>query len=369
MHPKSDGNLLDTHSLEEWRILLVDDDEDDYFITHSLLSLAQGHKIALDWASTCSEGKELITSNPYDAVLVDYDLGCESGIEFIKEAKATGCKVPLILFTGRGSYETDMEAMHSGADLYITKAEATPLILERSIRYAIKHKQIEAEYRDSEARFQALVTATPSYAVYCMNPDWTEMRRLDGPNFLAHTVEPDTTWIQKYILPEDHPFVISAINESIRNKSIFELEHRVRLANGTVGWTFSRAVPWFDLDGNIREWFGVAVDITDRKRDEEMLNSSAAQLERSNKELELIAIKASHDLKEPLRTIDTFSEQLISRIGNSLVETDLDALIRMQKAAKEMQDKLNALLALTRVSSQDLPILSPSANQGLSDRE
>ena len=58
------------------------------------------------------------------------------------------------------------------------------------------------------------------------------------------------------------------IREAIRAKSTFELEHRVRRADGTVGWTFSRAVPLLDADGQITEWFGAASDVTDRKQTE-----------------------------------------------------------------------------------------------------
>jgi PAS domain S-box-containing protein len=60
--------------------------------------------------------------------------------------------------------------------------------------------------------------------------------------------------------------VKAVIDEAIRMKRVFELEHRVRRADGSVGWTFSRAVPLLDENGNIVEWFGAASDITERKQ-------------------------------------------------------------------------------------------------------
>lgn len=271
--------------LPEWRILLIDDDEDEYCLTRMLVKETKGYRVSLDWAATYSNGKEMITANNYDAVLVDYDLGSRTGIEFIQEVAASGYKAPLILYTGRGSYETDMEAMKAGADLYLTKSEVTPLIFERSIRYVIKHKKIEGSLRESEARFRALVTATTSYAVYRMSPDWSEMSQLHGPNFLASTEKPNSEWQKEYILPEDQAHVMSVIKEAIRNKRNFELEHRVKLANGEVGWTFSRAVPVMDSEGEIHEWFGVAYDITDRKWIEEKLKFYAEQLECVKREI------------------------------------------------------------------------------------
>jgi len=60
--------------------------------------------------------------------------------------------------------------------------------------------------------------------------------------------------------------VTAAINEAIRTKSIFELEHRVLRVDGSLGWTFSRATPLQDANGEIVEWFGAASDVTERKR-------------------------------------------------------------------------------------------------------
>ncbi len=122
----------------------------------------------------------------------------------------------------------------------------------------------------SEERFRALVTAT-SDVVYHMSPDWSEMRFLQGRDFLTDTNAPERTWLGKYILQEDRPRVMAAINEASRNKRNSELEHRVLRIDGTVGWTVSRAVPLMNDKGKIVEWFGAASDISERKRAESQL--------------------------------------------------------------------------------------------------
>jgi DNA-binding response OmpR family regulator len=58
-----------------WRVLLVDDDEDDYFLTREMLAQAQGRKILLDWASDYETAQKKIDTETFDAVLVDYSLG------------------------------------------------------------------------------------------------------------------------------------------------------------------------------------------------------------------------------------------------------------------------------------------------------
>ncbi len=93
------------------------------------------------------------------------------------------------------------------------------------------------------------------------------------------------------------------INEAIRTKSNFELEHRVRRPDGSFGWTFSRAVPVFTTQGEIMEWFGAASDITDRK-------------ELEQKKEEFIGI-ASHEIKTPITTIKMFAELLQKKLSGS----------------------------------------------------
>lgn len=139
----------------------------------------------------------------------------------------------------------------------------------------------------SEDRFRALVSAT-SDIVYSMSADWRVMRELDGRGFLMDTHEPLTDWMSIYIHPDDLEKVRLAINDAIRKKKIFQLEHRVLQADGSPGWTFSRAVPILDDKGEIVEWFGAASDITERKRTEEALQEAREQSERQKRVYETI---------------------------------------------------------------------------------
>ena len=137
-----------------------------------------------------------------------------------------------------------------------------------------KRRQMEEMLRENEQRFRALVTAS-SEVLYRMSPDWSEMRQLNSRGFLANTEKPNRNWLQEYIHPDDQPHVNAVIGDAIRAKSMFELEHRVRRADGSIGWTHSRAVPLMDKNGEIVEWFGTASDITERKRAEMALQEQA----------------------------------------------------------------------------------------------
>ncbi|HTP66869.1 MAG TPA: PAS domain S-box protein, partial [Geobacteraceae bacterium] len=123
-----------------------------------------------------------------------------------------------------------------------------------------ERKRVEEALKENEKRFRALVTAS-SQVLYRMSPDWSEMRELYSRGFLAGTEEPNATWLDKYIHPDDQPRVTAIIRQAINSKSMFELEHRVRRADGRLAWMLSRAVPLLDNRDEIVEWFGVASDI------------------------------------------------------------------------------------------------------------
>ncbi|HEY3839301.1 MAG TPA: PAS domain S-box protein [Bryobacteraceae bacterium] len=122
----------------------------------------------------------------------------------------------------------------------------------------------------SEERFRAFVTMS-SDAVYIMDADWNQIRVLSGRDFVPDAEGPSRIWMNKYVHPQDRADVRKAIQMAIRQKIPFELEHRVRREDGSLGWTFSRAVPLLDAKGDIVEWLGTARDISERKEAEDTL--------------------------------------------------------------------------------------------------
>lgn len=119
--------------------------------------------------------------------------------------------------------------------------------------------------RRKDERFRAYVNAS-SDVVFQMNADWSEMRQLDGRGFMIDTDEPRRNWMDDYIYSDDQDNVLAAIGQAIEAKAVFELEHRVRRVDGSIGWAHWRAIPVFDADGRIVEWIGTASDITARRK-------------------------------------------------------------------------------------------------------
>lgn len=131
-----------------------------------------------------------------------------------------------------------------------------------------ERKMAEAYVRKSEEQLRMFVTAS-SDLIYKMSADCKEMYVVQSNNFLQKTDMPAKYWMDDYIPADERNNVQKVIDSAVANKKLFELEHRILLRDGCVGWANSRAIPLLDKDGEIVEWFGVASDITARKLSED----------------------------------------------------------------------------------------------------
>ena len=178
--------------------------------------------------------------------------------------------------------------------------------------------EAEAKVRESEERFRALVNAT-SDVVYRMSPDWTEMRALDGRGFLADTETPSVAWLDEYLFDEDQAAVLEVVKKAIEAKDVFQLEHRLRRADGSAGWTLSRAIPLLAEHGEIIEWFGAASDITGRREAEEHLR--------------LVINELNHRVKNNLAIIQAIGAQTFRKVED-LPKAQAIFVARIQALAK-----------------------------------
>jgi len=221
------------------------------------------------------------------------------------------------IFTG---YEVDHEFEEIGRRVMLLngrRLDHVQLIL-LAITDITERKQAEEALRQNEERFRALVNAG-SYVVYRMNPDWTEMHQLDGRGLIVDTESPNKSWVDEYIDPTDQSHVMAVIQEAIRTKQLFELEHRIRQVDGSLGWTLSRAIPILDENGVIIEWVGAASDITARMQAEEALQQFTARLEQ---EVE----KRTTQVRALASTL-TMAEQEERRRVSQILHDDLQQLL------------------------------------------
>ncbi|RPI83170.1 MAG: response regulator [Chloroflexi bacterium] len=142
---------------KHWRVLMVDDDEEEYIITKEILSGDRNNQFRIIWVSTVEAALGEIENDQYDAVLVDYDLGKNTGLELLQEIHSKGLHIPLIIHTGRPiEFFEDNQIPSIYCDI-ISKNDVTAPLLEQSIRYAVERKKIEEELRKAGAELEVRV--------------------------------------------------------------------------------------------------------------------------------------------------------------------------------------------------------------------
>jgi diguanylate cyclase len=123
------------------RVLLVEDDEADYWHARDLLDAAPHARFTIDWARDLQSGLARLAPAAFDVCLLEQALPDGDGLEIVRAAPSRGCDAPIIMLTGRGSHDLDLQAMELGAADYLDKSRIDAAILERAIRYALNRRQ------------------------------------------------------------------------------------------------------------------------------------------------------------------------------------------------------------------------------------
>jgi PAS domain S-box-containing protein len=136
------------------RILIVDDDEDDFLIISDYIRNINPTRFVLHWCYNYLEALTHMKNHNYDLYFVDYRLGAKTGLELLKEAINAHCEEPIVLLTGKGNYKVDMEAMQAGAVDYLVKTELTSEKLERCIRYSLERATTMKALKANERKYR-----------------------------------------------------------------------------------------------------------------------------------------------------------------------------------------------------------------------
>lgn len=217
------------------------------------------------------------------------------------------------------------------------------------------------QLRRSEERFRRLTIDIPQMVwvtndhgeVQEYNRRWYEYTGLD------ETAAVGDGW--RHILhPDDLETTTIAWQSSLQTGLPFESEQRLRRHDGVYRWHLARALPLTDpASGQVVQWVGTTTDIEDQKRQADLLDrlvrERTAELQRSNRELEQFAYVASHDLQEPLRKIQSFSNRIQTRNHDGINPQGLEYLERIQSSAVRMRTLINDLLDYSRVTTRSQP--------------
>ncbi|MDX1652927.1 MAG: ATP-binding protein [Brumimicrobium sp.] len=138
------------------KVLIIEDDEDDYVIMKHFLSKINTVKYDVYWCNDFDQAEQEILKDEHDIYLIDHFLGKGEGIEIIEKIRARDILKPLILLTGAGNFNVDEKAMEKGASDFIVKKEVRTDTLERSLRYAVERYNQQRFIREQEKKYRSL---------------------------------------------------------------------------------------------------------------------------------------------------------------------------------------------------------------------
>ena len=234
-------------------------------------------------ALSAPEAIRLLEQERFDAIISDYQMPEMDGIQFLIEVRSRFGPIPFILFTGRGREEIAIQAINSGADFYIQKGgepKSQFAELTHKIKSAASRKTAEDALRNSEEKFRMIVenshdiiyTLTAEGVFIFVSPAWTTLLGHPATQVIGQP-------FQKFIHPDDVSQCMAFLKSVIETGEQQEgVEYRVLHINGIWDWHTSSAVPIKDKTGTITGFYGIARDITERKRAEKALKEQLDSL-------------------------------------------------------------------------------------------
>ncbi|MBC8100312.1 MAG: response regulator, partial [Armatimonadetes bacterium] len=138
------------------RVLLIDDDRNYFTLTSRMLARTQ-QDFEVEWVDSYDAALQKLRDGQHQVYLIDYHLGERSGLDLLRAAVLEGITAPMIVMTGQGEHDVDMQAIKAGAADYVDKTELKPALLQRAIRYALERNRFIKAVYEGEERYRNLL--------------------------------------------------------------------------------------------------------------------------------------------------------------------------------------------------------------------
>jgi PAS domain S-box-containing protein/diguanylate cyclase (GGDEF)-like protein len=269
------------------QVLLIEDNPGDARLIREALAAAHVAGFELEWVQRLGDGLAAIGARKPDVVLLDLSLPDSQGVETVVKIQQTSPAVPIVVLTGMDDQAVALEAVHRGAQDYLSKSQAQgdSSFLARAIRYAIERKRVEEAVRLSEERFQIVVRATDDAVRdwdLASNQVWWNDAIRTRFRYAQEQIGATAAWWIEQIHPEERERVVQGIRRAIdTGERTWSDEYRFRRGDGTYGYVLDRGRVVHDAHGTPVRMIGAMMDITERKQGEQALARLASFAERN----------------------------------------------------------------------------------------
>lgn len=317
-------------------LLIVDDDEDDFILTKETIEDIVDFKTSITWIDQYDKAEQALRLNSFDLALIDYRLGKENGITLIKSTLDHGKNTPMIILTGKGDRNIDKEAMRQGAVDYLVKDEITPVIIERSIRYALRDAENLQIIRESESKFKQLFERSLD-SIFISDCDHAILDVNRAMIDLLSYSHEEIIGLKMDVLCNDCEGFKQFEKLLLTESQIVDFELELVGRNKKKIDCQISAVARMDRNGNLIGYQGIIKDISLRKIAENEL-VLAERLSLTGK----LARSIAHEIRNPLTNLSLATEQLKDELPAN-DETELFLGI-IQRNAKRIDQLISELM-------------------------
>ncbi len=305
-------------------ILIVDDDEDDYFIIKQYINNIEGQEFTVDWCYNYSEAEKKICEGKYHLYFIDYRLGAQTGLQLIKDSIKNNCEEPFILLTGNGNHAIDLMAMESGAVDYLVKGELSKEKMERCIRYSLERASSMKALKTNERKFRSIFERSKDMVFIAdENLCFTE---LNNASLALLGYERSTLLTKSLYDFVDNKIEVAFIKHQLNlSEDVSDKEVEITTRNGEKKQCILTISRETDIKGDIYIQ-GILHDISLLKKTEK----DTLLLEKLNVAGRLVRIMA-HEVRNPLSNIMLSTEQLERVVNDAEAKTCLDIISRNSK--------------------------------------
>jgi PAS domain S-box-containing protein len=320
------------------RVLIIDDDEDDFFITSEYMHGIQEYQLQIDWSYKFNDAIQHLQNRAYDIYFVDYRLGARTGLDFLKEAVRLGTEEPIILLTGKGNKNVDIEAMQMGATDYLIKTELTTEKLERCIRYALERTAYLRALRANETKYRSIFELSKD-AVFISDKNLHFVDCNPATSVLLGYDKQELKHMSVYDLIADDNDRIMLSKIMYDEGQINDMEVELNTKSEERKTCIFSATETIDKDGSYYQ--GLIHDITNLRRAEKA-NLLVEKLGATGRLVRTLA----HEVRNPLNNINMSVEQLTQTAGDGEESTIFLDII--QRNSKRIGDIITELLDTSR---------------------
>jgi PAS domain S-box-containing protein len=266
-----------SHSI---RVLLINDNEDDYAVVRDLLSNLSPMKFIIKRVSDYGAALDAILSGEFDVSLLDYRLKERNGLELMREALSRGATIPIVFLTGREGYDLDLEAMSNGAADWLAKDELSATLLERAIHHAMERQRKRGEALRESREFLDKIVNSTSDPIYVVDREHRYVLANDALCALAGRKHEDILGRTDYdFFPKEQVDIFWQKDELVfETGQENENEEEITDANGRIFTVVTKKTLYTDSQGN-KFIVGIIRNITRRKDAELALQASHQQLQ------------------------------------------------------------------------------------------